>query len=107
MPRMGPPALLVGSYVVRGVRLWALTRAIASMLMLFTLPDARVLHVSPAAVFYIVVLSVAVCLVDCWRHGELALIRNLGVALPFVVAVFLVPAVLGEVFLFLLARIIA
>ena len=81
-----------------------MTRAITSVLMLFTIPDVRVLHISPAAVTYIILLSIFVCLVDCWRHGELALLRNLGVATPFVAAVFLVPAVLGEALLFLIAR---
>lgn len=103
---MLPPASLVASYALRGLRLWALTRAAVSILMLLTIPGVEPLRVTPTTSAGVVLLSVGVCFVDCWRHHELPLIRNLGVSLSVVAAVFLVPVALGETVLSLLGRII-
>lgn len=104
---MLPPASLVASYAVRGLRFWAMTRAGVSIVMLLTIPGVEPLRLTATTSASVVLLSVGVCFVDCWRHHELPLIRNLGVSLSVVAVVFLVPVALGETFLSLLGRMIA
>jgi hypothetical protein len=89
-----PNRLVVRAYVVRGFLLWFLTRLIISALLL-AMGD-NPLGVSPVATLYIVALTTIACFIETRRRHELALLGNLGVSRGYMIALFTVPAIAGE-----------
>ena len=102
---MRPNPVIVRAYTLRGARLWLGTRAIVSLLIVSA--GAHPLSQSAAAIFYVVLLSVAVCFIDTWRHDERALLGNLGVSAPVLACLYALPAILGEAFVLAAGRLFA
>ena len=93
--------LVVQSYAFRGARLWLLIRALIATVLLLAGGDPFRLPTTVTVAS--LVLPIAVCFLDTYRHHERALLGNLGVSPQFLLAMFAGPALLGE----LVVRIIA
>ncbi|MGK2961988.1 MAG: hypothetical protein ACSLFK_07545 [Gemmatimonadaceae bacterium] len=98
---MRPNRLIVRAYVLRGTRLWLLTRAaIAGVFLLAGTDPVRL--PTPVMVAFIV-LTVVTCFLDTYRHREGAFLGNLGVGPLHLAAIFVTPVLIGELTLRLLA----
>lgn len=102
---MHPNPLVVRLYAQRGMRLWASTRALASLLIV--LAEGHPLRTSPTVIVQLVLLSVAVCFVDTWRLRERALLGNLGVSPAVLAGLFGLAAMTGEGLLLLAGSLLA
>ena len=91
---MRPNPLIRRAYVLRGARLWFGTRALVSAILF--LAGLHPLRLPIHIVVVIVLVSVSVCFVDCHRHRERVLLGNLGIGSRLLIAMFVVPALLGE-----------
>jgi hypothetical protein len=110
MARMGirrpmlPNALVLRAYTLRSALLWlGLRGATALTLALAELPP---FPRSLGAVHLFIALSLLLCFADVWRRHERVLIGNLGVSPWALGAICLVPAVIGELLLVALLRLI-
>jgi hypothetical protein len=92
---MRPHPELVRTYLARGAKLWLATRAMVSVVFLYG--HANPVELTPMATGLMVLSAVFVSCADTHRHGERALLGNLGLETPLLVAIFAVPAVLGEI----------
>lgn len=86
--------LVFESYLSRGARLWLLTRATITAVLLLAGGDPLRLPVT--VMVGLIMLTVAVCFIDTYRHRERALLGNLGVNPLLLLAMFTGPALLGE-----------
>ncbi|MEP6492200.1 MAG: hypothetical protein ABJF01_05960 [bacterium] len=98
---MRPNPLIARAYLARGARLWFGVRVLGSAAIAFG--GMSPLHLTFGATMLIVTASVALGLVDMRRRHERALLENLGVTRITCVAFTVVPALLGEVSISLLA----
>jgi hypothetical protein len=110
---MLPNSLIVRTYLLRGAKLWLFTRiAVAGAFAFAAAVGGGVapafnnpLQLSPVAVAGVVALSVGLAYLDTRRHRESILLGNLGVSQLHLAAMFIVPAIAGEIVLgFLLAN---
>jgi len=92
---MRPNRLLVRAFLLRGARIWLLTRLIVTVVSLFA--DAGAALPSVTLSTGVVLLAMVLSYADTIRHHERALLANLGIH-PFVLAaLFAGPAIAGEV----------
>jgi hypothetical protein len=94
-----PNRLIIQAYAVRGFKLWLLTRLAIGLVGLFggqTLaPDSAVVS------FYIVLICAAVNVAEIKRRHERALLGNLGLTRAHLATLFVAPAIVGELLIFL------
>jgi len=98
---MRPNRLLVQAYIFRGARLWLLTRA--AIAGVFLLAGTDPLRLPTSVVATLIGLTVAVCFLDTYRHREGVFLGNVGVGSLMLAAIFVTPALIGELTLRLLA----
>ena len=98
---MRPNPLIARAYVVRGAKLWAVTRAALSLA--FALAGENPIRFSTAAMVGVMVLSVSLGYFDVRMRRESTLLGNLGVSASHLAAFFAAPALVGEVLLWSLA----
>ena len=92
---MRPHPQLVRTYFARGAKLWLTTRAMVSIVLLYG--HTNPVELTPAATVLMVLSGVFVSCADTYRHGERALLGNLGLRTPVLVGIFAVPAIAGEI----------
>jgi hypothetical protein len=92
---MRPNRLIVRAYLSRGTRLWLITRAMLSGVIL--LAGINPVRLSAIAGVEIILLSVVVSVLETQRRRERAFLANLGVRPLTLGVLFAGPAVLGEV----------
>jgi asparagine N-glycosylation enzyme membrane subunit Stt3 len=91
---MRPNRLLARAFLLRGARIWLLTRLIVTVVSLFA--DAGTARPSPTLSAEVIAIAVVLSLVDTFRHRERALLANLGIGPFALIALFALPAVAGE-----------
>lgn len=91
---MRPNRYIVRAYVVRGARLWLIARL--AIVVLFLLGGTDPVRLSTSVTVALVVLTVAICFLDTYRHRERAFLGNLGVGPLLLTTMFVTPALLGE-----------
>lgn len=102
---MRPPRLVVRAYVRRGAVVWLTARLLVGIV--FAFGQANPFIGPPVVHFGLVALSSALTLVDVHRRHERILIGNLAIEPAFVVALAGIPALAGEIAIFLAAKALA
>jgi hypothetical protein len=92
---MRPNALVARAYLARGAWLWLATRLLVMLAFLWA--DLDPLQLSLGIALQVIVLSVVAGFLDVHRRRERALLGNLGIGSRPLGAMFLAPAVAGEV----------
>lgn len=99
---MRGPSLLQWHLLRRGLLSWVLARAAFAMALLMTMSPP---WVSGGLVgLGVVALTTALGLIEVERVRERVLLANLGVAVPNLILMLAVPALLGEIALMVLLR---
>ena len=91
--------MVVRAYAARGAKLWLATRAAVSIVFLFG--QVNPLDFSISGSMRMVVIAVGVSFLETHRRGERALLANLGVRPRMLAVLFVVPALIGEIGLYL------
>ena len=96
---MSPNRLVVRAYAIRGAKLWLATRAVVSIVFLFG--QVNPLDFSVSGSVRMVAIAVCVSFLETHRRGERALLANLGIRPQMLAVLFVVPALIGEIGLYL------
>ena len=91
--------MLVRAYAARGARLWLATRAAVSVVFLFG--QLNPLDFSISGSMHMVAIAVGVSFLETHGRRERALLANLGVRQQMLAVLFIVPALVGEIALYL------
>ena len=91
---MRPNPLIARAYLTRGLYLWLGARLLASASM--TLGGGNPLDLSFIQAMWMIGISTALGLADVRWRRERALTENLGVTRTMLVALFAIPALIGE-----------
>lgn len=99
---MRPNPLITRAFLARSARLWIVTRILASVVV--ALAGANPLHLTFAATMLIVAGSLALGVAEMYRRHERMLLENLAVSRLALAVLFTAPAIVGELGIFLAAR---
>lgn len=88
-------SLVVRAYVVRGARLWLVTRALLAAVFFFGQADPIRTPTLGAALIILSVVGVSV--LETHQRGEFVFLANLGVRPGMIAAMFAAPATVAEV----------
>lgn len=99
-----PNSLVVSAYLSRGLRLWLAVRGLGSLLVFLGGFDP--LRLSAQTLILLLSVTAALAFIDLRIRKEAALIGNLGISIPAVMLITVVPGILGEVIIGLLGRLL-
>ena len=98
-PLLSPNRLVVRAYAARGARLWLATRAAVSIVFLFG--RVNPLDFSVSGSMRMVAIAVGVSFLETHYRRERVLLANLGVRPQMLTVLFVAPALMGEIALYL------
>ena len=102
-----PAAVVLRTYLLRGVRFWIYARLVIAFLLLISDGSDAAVHsifgAPGASAPQVVGLSMVLCAIDVWMRKERALLGNLAISAVTLTAIFVAAAVAGELALYLLA----